>query len=226
LRVQVPTFADPRLAALLEQRREAELLQCALRGRPFDHPDVQVTLLFSLPLPGLPPTVIVEASTSPASNGGRERAAKARLCAAAQQLLDRGKRVLEVGELAAAAQTSVGTTRRHVAHVAARLHLRLLTRRRVVSMPRGGVRHYERLVLLRRGRVVPERAAQQPSEQTERDHFFSEGPVSVGPTMMDQARKKRSIARSTHHHVITRRRRAALALRQRSRPRSPPACGR
>ena len=23
------------------QRREAELLQCALRGRPFDHPDVQ-----------------------------------------------------------------------------------------------------------------------------------------------------------------------------------------
>jgi hypothetical protein len=45
--VSVPTFADPRLAALLAQRREAELLQCALRGRPFDHPDVQITLLLA-----------------------------------------------------------------------------------------------------------------------------------------------------------------------------------
>ena len=34
----------------------------ALRGRPFDHPDVQITLLFSLPLPGLPPTLLVEAA--------------------------------------------------------------------------------------------------------------------------------------------------------------------
>ena len=32
--VQVPTFCDARLAALLEQRREAEMVQCALRGRP------------------------------------------------------------------------------------------------------------------------------------------------------------------------------------------------
>lgn len=69
-------FADPRLAALLEQQREAELLQCALRGRPFDHPDVQITLLFSLPVPGLAPTIISEAPQGPESNGGRERAVK------------------------------------------------------------------------------------------------------------------------------------------------------
>jgi hypothetical protein len=90
--VQVPSFADSRLAALLEQRREAEILQCALRGRPFDHPEVQITLLFSLPLPGLPPTVIVEAATSPTSNGGRERTVKERLYSAAQQLLNQGAR--------------------------------------------------------------------------------------------------------------------------------------
>jgi hypothetical protein len=65
-RVEATTFADRRLAALLAQAREAELLQCALRGRPFDHPDVQITLLFGLPVPGLEPTIICEVPQGPA----------------------------------------------------------------------------------------------------------------------------------------------------------------
>lgn len=220
-RVQVPTFADRRLAALLEQRREAELLQCALRGRPFDHPDVQITLLFSLPLPGLAPTVIVESPTSSASNGGRERAVKARLCAAAQVLLERGARVIEVGELAAAAETSVGTARRHLAHLAARFHLRLLTRRRTAAMPRGGVRHYERLVLTRRGRLVPALTAQHDIEPPAVDDPQPAGGSLASPGMMDRARKKRVIARPIHRSA-RRRRPRSLQLRQRSGPRAPP----
>jgi len=221
-RVQVPTFVDPRLAALLEQRREAELLQCALRGRPFDHPDVQITLLFSLPLPGLPPTVIVEAPTNPVSNGGRERAAKARLCAAAQHLLDGGRRMLEVSDLAAAAQASVSTTRRHLAHLAARLHLKLVTRRRTVRMPRGGMRHYERLILLRRGRVVLEATAHQQPPAPEHDRSSDGGESFTRLPMMDRARKKRSIARPIHRGERRSRRRRGVSQRGR-RPRPPPS---
>ena len=153
--VQVPTFADPRLAALLEQRREAELLQCALRGRPLDHPDVQITLLFSLPVPGLTPTVISEAPQGPESNGGRELAVKERLCLATQQLIDRGVRVIDVNLLAETAQVSVVATRKHWRHVAARLHLAMHTRRRAAPMPRGGARSVARMVLIRKGRAVP-----------------------------------------------------------------------
>jgi len=98
-----------------------------LRGRPFDHPDTQITLLFSLPVPGLPPTVIVQAAQSSTSNAGREAAVKARLCAAAQQLLDQGVRVIDVDRLATVAQASVVTARKHWTHVAARLHLRTAT---------------------------------------------------------------------------------------------------
>ena len=222
-RVQVPSFADPRLAALLEQRREAELLQCALRGRPFDHPDVQITLLFSLPLPGLPPTVIVEAPTSLASNGGRERAAKARLCVAAQQLLDGGARVIEVGALAVGTQVSVVTVRRHMAHVAARLHLQLLVRRRMAAMPRGGVRTYERLVLVRRGRRVPKSPTLHEREPPAAEHSPNTGELVEAQTMTDQARKRRSIARLIRHHDRTQRPpRSHMRRPRRSRPRSPP----
>ncbi|NTU77918.1 MAG: hypothetical protein HGA45_00705 [Chloroflexales bacterium] len=221
-RVWVPAFADRRLDALLQQRREAELLQCALRGRPFDHPDVQITLLFSLPLPGLPPTVIVEAPTSPTSNGGRERATRARLCAAVQQLLDRGARVIEVVDLAAAAQASVVTTRRHLAHVAARLHLRLITRRRSAPMPRGGVRHYERLVLLRRGREAPARSTQQHLEQPDGKGITHDAGPAPGPAMTDQAHKKRFIAGVIHHRAARGRRRRARITLTPARPRPPP----
>ncbi|NTU84709.1 MAG: toprim domain-containing protein, partial [Chloroflexales bacterium] len=221
--VQVPTFTDPRLAALLQQRREAELLQCALRGRPFDHPDVQITLLFSLPVPGLSPTVIVEAPTSPTSNGGRERATKVRLCAAAQQLLDRGARVIEVGDLARAAQASVATVRRHLTYVAARLRLQLLTRRRMVPMPRGGARHYERLVLLRRGRIVPAQSEPPPLPPTTDSTTPMEVRLAGDQTMMDQARRKRSLAGVIHHRAARgRRRRVALKHRPRCRSRPPP----
>jgi hypothetical protein len=221
-RVQVPAFADQRLDALLQQRREAELLQCALRGRPFDHPEVQITLLFSLPLPGLPPTVIVEAPTSPASNGGRERATKARLCAAAQQLLNQGAKVIAVDDLAKAAQASVSTVRRHLVHVAARLHLRLLTRRRTVAMPRGGLRQHERLVLLRRGRVAPP-PPERPHQEGEVETAATTGVSSAAPRLMiDRARKKRSIARLIHHRPAPERRRRARLRPVQAKPRPPP----
>ena len=223
-RVQVPTFADPRLAALLEQRREAELLQCALRGRPFDHPDVQITLLFSLPLPGLPPTVIVEAPTSPASNGGRERAGKARLCAAAQHLLDQGRRVIEVSDVAGATQLSIVTVRRHLAHIAAQLHLRLLTRRRTTAMPRGGVRHYDRQVLLRRGRIVPPAPQQLGDEPPAENRLLPQDEALGSRVMTDQACKKGIIARVIHRPA-RRKRRSPPKLRERSKLRAPPNSG-
>jgi hypothetical protein len=199
--VSVPTFADPRLAALLAQRREAEMLQCALRGRPFDHPDAQITLLFSLPVPGLPPTLIVEGSQSLESNAGREAAVKARLCAAAQQLFDRGVRVIDVDRLAIAAQASVVTARKHWAHVAARLHLRVATRWRRSAMPRGGERAYERMVLVRRGRWVPPRQERRPSETGKPDHDVDE-PVP----MVDHARKRSLVTPLIGRAVATRRR--------------------
>jgi hypothetical protein len=220
-RVHVPIFADRRLQALLEQRREAELLQCALRGRPFDHPDVQITLLFSLPVPGLPPTVIVEAPTSPASNGGRERATKARLCAAAQQLLDKGAKVIEVGHLANEAQASVSTVRRHLAHVAARLHLQLRTRRRTVAMPRGGVRSVKRLVLLRRGRVVPPKPDRLSGAQESEAGASTLAEPGTSVVMIDRACKKRFIARLIRHRASPGRRRARLFVAQ-IKPRPPP----
>jgi hypothetical protein len=61
--IQVPTAVDPRIAALLEAHREAEMEQAALRGRPLEHPEAQITIFSSLPLPGLPPTIICAASS-------------------------------------------------------------------------------------------------------------------------------------------------------------------
>jgi hypothetical protein len=222
-RVQVPTFADPRLAALLEQRREAELLQCALRGRPFDHPDVQITLLFSLPVPGLQPTVVVEATQTVASNAGREAAIKARLCAAAQQLLDQGVRVIDVGRLAKAAQASSVTTRKHWLHVASRLHLRSVNRRRATTMPNGGVRHYERMVLMCRGRMVPTTTG-APVAPPDSAILAGAQPCGEGHRpMSDQACKKRSIARLIARPGSFRRpRRSHVRMAKRSRPWPPP----
>jgi hypothetical protein len=152
--VEVPVFADPRLAALLTSRREAEMLQCALRGRPLDHPEVQITLLFGLPLPGLEPTTVRE-DDSPTSNVGRQAAARDTLAETALRLLNGGARVLGVDDLAAASGQSVVTIRKHMAAVAGRLRLRLVTQRRVVALPQGGQRTYERQVMMRRGRRAP-----------------------------------------------------------------------
>jgi hypothetical protein len=153
--VQVPTFADTRLAALLESRREAELLQCALRGRPLDHPDVQITLLFGMPIPDLTPTEIREDTPSPTSNGGRQQQARDTLAEAARRLLERGTRVIGVEDLAQVSGASVVTVRKHFAALAGRLGLRLVQQRRVVILPQGGQRNYERWVLMQRGRRVP-----------------------------------------------------------------------
>lgn len=192
--VPITTFADSRLAALLEQRREAELLQCALRGRPFDHPDVQITLMFSLPLPGLRPTVIAQATQSAASNSGRSEAAKARLCAAAQQLLDQGERVLRVTTLTELAGVSINTARKHWEHIGRTLGLRSVRRRRAVAMPRGGTRQYEYQVLVRRGRAVPP-ASTAFARWSE---LVSEPEQPPDAPMTDQARNKRSTAGLTH----------------------------
>ena len=153
--VQVPTFADSRLAALLESRREHEMAQAALRGRPLDHPDTQITLLFGMPLPGLAPTIISEAPFAPTSNAGRQAAAQAALLAATQQLLDGGQRLVSVQDLATHAAVSVVTVRAHWQAIAARLHLRSFTQRRLVLLPSGGKRSYARAVLMRRGRAIP-----------------------------------------------------------------------
>jgi hypothetical protein len=154
--VQVPTFVDPRLAALLEQRRESELVQAALRGRPFDHPETQITLLFGLPLPQLPPTTVSEGEgASPTSNASRAAAARATLAGAAQELLSRGLRVVGVEELAQTTGLSVVTIRKHLPAVAGRQGLRLVQQRRVVTLPKSGQRAYERWVLMRRGRWAP-----------------------------------------------------------------------
>jgi hypothetical protein len=162
--IQVPTFADTRLAALIESRREHELVQAALRGRPLDHPDTQISLLFGLPLPGLRPTVIAEAPASRTSNAGRQAAAQAALLAAAQQLLEGGARQIDVQTLASHAGVSVVTVRTHWGYIATRLHLKAITQRRRVALPNGGSRSYARAVLLRRGRVVPRAVPQQIEE--------------------------------------------------------------
>ena len=152
--VSVPTFVDGRLAALLQARREAELLQAALRGRPFDHPDTQITLLFSLPLAGLPPTEILQ-DLPERSNAARAAAVAAQLIAAGRHLLEVGRGLLSVYDLARAACTSVTTVRVHWRVIATALRLRPLIERRIRPMPRGGVRLYLRAVLLPRGRRVP-----------------------------------------------------------------------
>jgi hypothetical protein len=223
-RVPMPTFADPRLAALLEQQREAELLQCALRGRPFDHPDVQITLLFGLPVPGLLPTVIVEAAQSEQSNAGRERAVKVRLCATAQQLLDGGVRVIDVQQLTEAAQVSVVTTRKHWLHVATRLRLRSVRRRQVAAMPRGGQRSYERMVLVRRGRWVPPNAVPRQAAEASCALASSSGQLFEAPAMSDQARNRSYITRVIPRHAQYRRRRyrASLGRAQRESPSQAP----
>ena len=131
--------------------------QAALRGRPLDHPDTQVTLLLSMPLPGLAPTIISEAVPTPNSNAGRQAAARAALLAAAQQLIEGGQKLVSVQDLATHAGVSVVTVRAHWQALVGRLHLHSITQRRVVQLPNGGKRSYARAVLKKRGRVVPNR---------------------------------------------------------------------
>jgi hypothetical protein len=123
--VQVPTFADTRLAALLELRREAELVQTALRGRPLDHPEAQITLLFSLPLPGLAPTEIIDEAPTPASNGGRQAATVLRLIAGAREMIARGFIQMTVTDFVEATGIGQVTVRKHWQHLANELGLHM-----------------------------------------------------------------------------------------------------
>jgi hypothetical protein len=210
-RIQVPTAVDPRIAALLHAHREAEMEQATLRGRPLEHPEAQITILASLPLPGLPPTIICAAPSSSQSNSGRERATIDRLLAATQQLLDDGTRVLDAPTIARSATMSVVTVRKHWDVLASRLHLRAAKQRATYLMPRGGQRTQTRAVLVRRGRQVP------PATQTPP---FNDVPAPLrSEPMPDQARNMGSVtrlicrqwrSRRTHlpyHHPRARRRR-------------------
>jgi len=184
--------------------------QAALRGRPLSHPEAQITILSSLPLPGLPPTIICAATSSPQSNTGRERATIDRLLAATQQLLDNGKRVLDALMIALAAGVSVVTVRKHWDVLASRLHLRAAKQRATYRMPRGGQRTHTRAVLVRRGRQVPPRHTMAPNEPSTPPQF---------ELMTDQARNRSHVtrlicrqwrSRRTHlpyHHPRARRRR-------------------
>jgi hypothetical protein len=196
-RIQVPTAADPRIAALLHAHREAEMEQAALRGRPLEHPEAQITILASLPLPGLPPTIICAATSSPRSNTGRERATIDRLLAATQQLLDDGKRVLDALIIARAADMSVVTVRKHWDVLASRLHLRVVKQRATYLMPRGGQRIQFHAVLLQRGRQVPPATDTSP-------RIDPPAPIPAEP-MLDQARNMRSITRVIRRSLASRR---------------------
>jgi hypothetical protein len=193
--VSVPTFVDPRLAALLEARREAEMVQCALRGRPLDHPDVQITILSSLPLPGLAPTAMQHAQGSPRSNGQRQEQIIDRLCAAAQQLLDSGNSLIDALMLAQQAHASVTTVRNHWRQIAQRLNLDVIVNRRRRQMPRGGEREYVQAALVRR--QIGILASKAPPA----------APVRTAPpaaAMIDQARNMPSITRLIDHHTMIR----------------------
>ncbi|NNJ13049.1 hypothetical protein EKD04_022240 [Chloroflexales bacterium ZM16-3] len=143
--IEVPIFADPRLAALLESRREAELIQCAMRGSPLDHPEAQITLLFGLPLPGLEPTTVRE-DDSPTSNGGRQAAAVLKIIAAASTMIAQKQTRLTATELAHAAQISEVTVRTHWQAVAQALGL---SDEEEQARAKGRARTYRRRVLVR-----------------------------------------------------------------------------
>lgn len=194
--VQVPTFADERLAALLENRREAEMVQCAMRGRPLDHPEAQITLMFGLPLPGFAPTVVLEGGASPESNAGRQEGAKARLVAAAQRLLGGRGRAIGVSDLADAAGASVATVQKYWDYVAISLGLR--PTRRGGSLVSGARRTYHRMTLIRRGRAAPPKQDEKisggssgavPNTQEDRRAY------STDPRIKDHARNKYYITR-------------------------------
>ena len=142
--IQVPSFADPRLAAVLELRRESEMEQAALRGRPLDHPAVQITLLFSLPLPGLTPTEVIDEATTSQSNSGRQATTILRLIGGARQILDRGQRQISVADLVTVTGASAVTVRKHWQEIAQALALEAAYA--WVSGP--GRRAYQRAVLV------------------------------------------------------------------------------
>lgn len=200
--VQVPTFADSRLQALLAACREAELLQAALRGRPFDHPDAQITLLFGLPLEGLIPTEICEAEASPTSNTGRHTSTLTTILAAGRRLLDTGQRVLSVGDLARAAGVSVVTVREHWQTIATQLQLRSGQQQRVALMPKGGRRIYQLQVLARRGRRVSLGAGAVLETTPVALLGQAGGHISTAETMTNQARNQDTITRLIIHPIM------------------------
>jgi hypothetical protein len=200
--VQVPTFADARLAALLENRREAEMVQCAMRGRPLDHPQAQITLIFGLPLPGLTPTVVRESAASPESNTGRQEAVRTKFIEAAQRMLSSGVRCFSISDLADEAHISEGAARRYWDEIAARFHLRhgYETRHNIVA-PVGQQRSYRRMVLIRRGRAVPPKPEPRPQAEQPQPEIIN--PLLYARNMISVTRliyRSDGMSRSTYRH--------------------------
>ncbi|WP_129631062.1 hypothetical protein [Candidatus Oscillochloris fontis] len=166
--VQVPTFADARLAALLERHREAEMVQCALRGRPFDHPESQITLMFSLPLPGLTPTTIIPPEVGPTSSSGRKAASLHKLIRAGQHLCAAGQTRLSVDDLAQAAEVSVVTVRTHWKELAHALTMETSTE--TIRPP--GKRSYKRAIL-----VMPHAEDSASESPMSRDQADNKSPI-------------------------------------------------
>jgi hypothetical protein len=213
--VQVPTFADGRLAALLESRRECEMAQAALRGRPYEHPDAQITILGSLPLPGLLPAAITVAPVLPSSNDDRSRMALERLLNTARQLLNQALRVLDASVLAGASGLSVATVRKHWLTLASLLHLRALKIRSRQRMPHGGLREHVRAVLVRRGRSAPAHAS---------DRTISPMSSTTVPAMIDHAHNKSlDMGVILHSFLFGRARPRRRHARSRARHQHPPA---
>jgi hypothetical protein len=192
----VPTFSDERLATLLENRREAEMVQCAMRGRPFDHPEAQITLMFGLPLPGLTPTIVREGEVSPESNVGRQEEVKVKLIEAARQILRAGKRSICIDDLAIASNTSDSTVRKYWGYVATSLRLRYGQQIRHDVLPPGGQqRIYRRMILIQRGRIVPPQPEPAPK---------IEQPVEEYLQPMSLARNESYTTRALHRFYIPR----------------------
>jgi hypothetical protein len=190
------------------------MVQAALRGRPLEHPDTHITILASLPLPGLSPTILCPAPSSLRSNPGREHATIDRLLVATQHLLGTGARVLDAPIIARSAGVSVVTVRRHWETIASRLHLHSRKHRRWHTMPRGGQRQQIRAVLVRRGRLAP------PSLPTTQRELASTPPR---PPMPDQARNRESVTRLILRSLASRCRSRPFAKKRRHRHWQPPA---
>ncbi|EFO82123.1 hypothetical protein OSCT_0046 [Oscillochloris trichoides DG-6] len=167
--VQVANFADSRLAALLEHHREAEMEQCALRGRPFDHPESQITLMFSMPLPNLPPTQILIPESGPDSNSGRKAASLHKLIEVAQTLIAAGQTRISVDDLANAAKMSEVTVRVHWNDLAQAINM---TRSYETIRPPGR-RSYKRAIL-----IMPEADSSAAESGESRDQAHNKDSIT------------------------------------------------
>lgn len=98
------------------------------------------------------------------------------------------------------------TVRKHLPAIAGRLGLRLIQQRRVVTLPKGGQRAYERQVLVRRGRWAPPAEEQVSREKLEEAQEGTDHARNMdSPTRV--IRRQRAMQRSYRRSSISRRHR-------------------